>query len=540
MDELRCNSLSCRTILVGSCVVTTCSHCFCVPCAEALFSSPLICPACQTSLSDSDDVVHASLNPSNAYKTSVLSGLHPSVILDIAGRALRIALLEAQYENVVREATSEINLLKERIGTAEKDLELERRKVRELHETHKQNAKAYSKLRAQYDKLQQRALLGPVGGIGGVGSLNFAAGGGGGANGPTQNSGGHGGQRQAQPSSPPRQLHQQNQNQHHGGPTSTPRRHSGPQPLGQAWGGDGGGGGGPAPLLPTSANRTRRPLQPMPISNGNVPSSTGLGGGFFGAGGGGGGANARGVGGGAGAGAGMFTGGMGGDSSSSRASSRAGRGANGAGGVGQLGHKASAPFGGLGSFVNSAAQGRSGSSVSFQFLNDGQKLPCKIKLNIPNCGHLEGNAEQHLKEGTTLELPYWLAGVLSDRDVLDLTMPRPYTARIRNALAASPDSVNLRNLGGGGGAFYAGGNRLDGLTDDPTLAETLDHAFKKRLVEVFDQSQHTSADTGGEAAAYEFCQGLDAWERELFLLGESSAKEMKSWSTEIKAKKGTR
>jgi len=42
-------------------------------------------------------------------------------------------------------------------------------------------------------------------------------------------------------------------------------------------------------------------------------------------------------------------------------------------------------------------------------------------------------------------------------------MPKPYTSRVRNALAAAPEAVDLRNLGGGGGAFYAGGLRLDGL-----------------------------------------------------------------------------
>jgi hypothetical protein len=34
------------------------------------------------------------------------------------------------------------------------------------------------------------------------------------------------------------------------------------------------------------------------------------------------------------------------------------------------------------------------------------------------------------------------------------------------------------------------------------------------MVQIMDQSQHTSADSGGEGAAYEFCQGLDAWEKE--------------------------
>lgn len=49
------------------------------------------------------------------------------------------------------------------------------------------------------------------------------------------------------------------------------------------------------------------------------------------------------------------------------------------------------------------------------------------------------------------------------RDMVSIQMPKPYTSRVRNALAAAPESVDLRNLGGGGGAFYAGGIRLDGL-----------------------------------------------------------------------------
>jgi GINS complex subunit 3 len=123
-------------------------------------------------------------------------------------------------------------------------------------------------------------------------------------------------------------------------------------------------------------------------------------------------------------------------------------------------------------------------------------------------------------------------------DMLNLNLPKPYTTRIRNALDASATSVNLRNLGGGGGAFYAGGIRLEALCVgvgyslvvsrarrqltraefrrivDETLAPTLNEAFKTRVIEVMDQSQHTSADAGGEGAAYEFCQSLDSWERE--------------------------
>ncbi|GAA5972642.1 hypothetical protein JCM11641_002951 [Rhodosporidiobolus odoratus] len=144
----------------------------------------LICPACETSLTDLDDIMQTSLNPHDSYKTSILSGLSPAIILDIASRALnfysyqiqqeaafqalitknaqeRISILEAQLNAVTREANAEIARLKERVATSENDLEMERRRVRELQETHKANAKAYSKLKTQYDKAKQRALLHP-------------------------------------------------------------------------------------------------------------------------------------------------------------------------------------------------------------------------------------------------------------------------------------------------------------------------------------------------------------------------------------------
>ncbi|CEQ38878.1 SPOSA6832_00339 [Sporobolomyces salmonicolor] len=180
----------------GTAVVTTCSHIFCLECANALFSVPQICPACETALPDlcarlsgslkisllsrrdfSDDVVQATLSPHDSYKTSILSGLAPSVILDIASRALNFhtyqihaargflpgaphqeraggRLPSALCNVIAREATAEIS-------RTEKALEIERRRVRDLQETHKANAKAYSKLKAQYDKSKQRALLNP-------------------------------------------------------------------------------------------------------------------------------------------------------------------------------------------------------------------------------------------------------------------------------------------------------------------------------------------------------------------------------------------
>lgn len=46
------------------------------------------CLACNGNLSNPDDAVVSVLNPSEDYKTSVLSGLGPNIIMECAGRAL--------------------------------------------------------------------------------------------------------------------------------------------------------------------------------------------------------------------------------------------------------------------------------------------------------------------------------------------------------------------------------------------------------------------------------------------------------------------
>lgn len=112
---LRCNDIKCRVELRERALVTTCrycpflassargflllsrktpnSHIFCIDCASRSGfngSAPeqRRCPACQTQLPRPDDAMITNLNPSEDYKTSVLSGLSPEAIMECAGRAL--------------------------------------------------------------------------------------------------------------------------------------------------------------------------------------------------------------------------------------------------------------------------------------------------------------------------------------------------------------------------------------------------------------------------------------------------------------------
>ena len=123
--KLKCNALKCRKEVNDHAVVTTCwyaeastlsttpltlrSHVFCIDCANRSQLSGhhevrrQICPACDTQLTNPDDVVIANLKPTEDYKTSVLSGLNPNVIMECTGRALNFWAYQTLQEMSVKE-----------------------------------------------------------------------------------------------------------------------------------------------------------------------------------------------------------------------------------------------------------------------------------------------------------------------------------------------------------------------------------------------------------------------------------------------------
>lgn len=105
--SLHCNDLACRSLCPERAVVTTCSHIFCLSCADNLgLTAPKdgqrLCPACGTRLDNLDDAVVTSLNPSEDYKTSILSGLSPAVIMECASRGLSFWSYQVAQEMCVQ------------------------------------------------------------------------------------------------------------------------------------------------------------------------------------------------------------------------------------------------------------------------------------------------------------------------------------------------------------------------------------------------------------------------------------------------------
>ncbi|KAJ8129626.1 hypothetical protein O1611_g4007 [Lasiodiplodia mahajangana] len=188
---LQCNVLKCRKELGDRALVTTCYHIFCGDCAARLGltsqrrDEPAACPACGTHLINPDDAVIANLKPSEDYKTSVLSGLSPNVIIDCASRALsfwayqvtqeiifqqhmsktlteKYSSLNVHLDKVVNEANAEIANCYNKLKSAELDRDELRKKYEELLQTCKEKNKKLLQTQELYDKLKRKAMLGQV------------------------------------------------------------------------------------------------------------------------------------------------------------------------------------------------------------------------------------------------------------------------------------------------------------------------------------------------------------------------------------------
>ncbi|KAH8085394.1 hypothetical protein HD553DRAFT_28045 [Filobasidium floriforme] len=139
--ELLCNNLRCRVALntLGEAVVTNCSHIFCGPCANSLIGTERICPACNAHLPGSDEITTMSLSPHTEWKASVLSGLSPGLILEIAQRAMsfwtyQTSQLSAFQEYVVNQAKERVHGLEAQLHQAEEGRQAQERENQKLRE----------------------------------------------------------------------------------------------------------------------------------------------------------------------------------------------------------------------------------------------------------------------------------------------------------------------------------------------------------------------------------------------------------------------
>ncbi|CAG8473490.1 8580_t:CDS:10 [Paraglomus occultum] len=152
-------------------LLTTRLDIFCVDCSKKAFTSALVCPACETTLTENNDIVFVNLNPSEDYKSSVLSGLRPDIVMEITARALsfwtyqttqeswlqdilyqnlqeKCQQLEKQLHSIKKEAQTEFCALREKQSALQKELEAEKNINLELKKIIEEKNAQFTRLKA--------------------------------------------------------------------------------------------------------------------------------------------------------------------------------------------------------------------------------------------------------------------------------------------------------------------------------------------------------------------------------------------------------
>ncbi|XP_068731639.1 E3 ubiquitin-protein ligase CCNB1IP1-like [Montipora capricornis] len=180
-NDLLCNFRKCRKRLNTHAWVTSCSHIFCDEDGTREFNKSLVCPACETNLSAKFDVIRVDLQASEQFKSMVLAGQKPEVIMEICSRALafwtyqthqekmyqdyvankakeKATQLEQYYNQVLSKVQTELNSLKTQRSNDKKELEDTKKRYSELSERLMEKNRQYLKLQGMYDSLRRKSI----------------------------------------------------------------------------------------------------------------------------------------------------------------------------------------------------------------------------------------------------------------------------------------------------------------------------------------------------------------------------------------------
>ncbi|KAG8238747.1 hypothetical protein J437_LFUL018575 [Ladona fulva] len=185
-----------------------------------------------------------------------------------------------------------------------------------------------------------------------------------------------------------------------------------------------------------------------------------------------------------------------------------------------------------------------------------ERLPCKFEVDVLRLGEYCRNQakiimsnttalkvakksfldpssdDEDIKTGTTLELPYWLARALCNRNrsIVSVNIPRIYKEAYREILKAEASVVDLHRLCV---YFYEFGSYLSGFNhrDSTEIGNLLVQCFKDRFRLIMDWAQNSSGDTSGSGrgAGSDPTARLDNLERGLLITGRSSWEALEAW-----------
>ncbi|XP_055342874.1 E3 ubiquitin-protein ligase CCNB1IP1-like isoform X2 [Paramacrobiotus metropolitanus] len=172
---LTCNFPGCGAVVQEFAWITSCSHVFCNEHGQLEFSSrrrESRCPLCSTELPGQLDVVKTEISPSEQYKSMILAGQKPEVVVEIASRALALWHYQTQLvfsrekqerlaadkktQEMVAKLAQEKAALEMDLKNAEREIDELQKKNSDLENILAEKTRQNLKLSAAYDALRCR------------------------------------------------------------------------------------------------------------------------------------------------------------------------------------------------------------------------------------------------------------------------------------------------------------------------------------------------------------------------------------------------
>ncbi|DAZ96788.1 TPA: hypothetical protein N0F65_005786 [Lagenidium giganteum] len=159
-------------------------------------------------------------------------------------------------------------------------------------------------------------------------------------------------------------------------------------------------------------------------------------------------------------------------------------------------------------------------------LSGEERVKCLFNTDAVGCAYLDPSCQgDDLANGSTVELPLWLAEPLANRGDVNVEVPHFLTKRFRRMMKAGPASVNLREFTP---HLFEVARHLLPLVEEADakeIEEILRLAFGgERYREVLNNAMNTM-----DTDTTEFTRKLTEEEKKLFQAGVHDAKDFIQW-----------
>jgi len=161
-------------------------------------------------------------------------------------------------------------------------------------------------------------------------------------------------------------------------------------------------------------------------------------------------------------------------------------------------------------------------------LAEEERIPTRFRYDAHQLGYLDpGSVEEDITKDTKVELPLFLAKMLSKKQLVVLSVPKCYEAKFRSNMNADASVMDLHRYP----YYYDVGQDLSLLLKEADLHGILQKAFAQRYKMILDKSQNMrNADTT------EFTTRLTTNENKLFEAGYLSSIEYEKWKNRKNSK----